>query len=87
MEMVTLIEKPPGKGFTWARKPQIPGDRVRGRIAPVLQGFPGSQDEAWLEAGAPQQVGSWGHPAAFWARWDGRKRVMPVRAGKGHGML
>lgn len=56
-EVLTLGEKASGNGFTLARKPQIPGGTVRGRIPSGPQRFPGSGDDV-LEAGAWQQVGS-----------------------------
>lgn len=84
--MLTLVEKPPGNGSTWARKPQIPGDGVRTRIPVISQRFLCGEEEAWLEAGAWQWVGSWGHTAALQPRWDGGKCVMPVRVGAGCGI-
>lgn len=85
--MLTLGEKLPGNGSTWARKLQIPGDGVRRRIPLIPQGFLDVEEEAWLEPGAWQWVGSWGHTAALQPRWEGGKYVMPVRVGAGCGML
>lgn len=69
---LTLGENPPGNAFTSAGKTQIPGDRVRGRIPPIPQGFLRSSQgkDSFNSTGVSEHGMSWKQELAV-AGWLG----------------